>query len=128
MPSYRGTTQADLINVIDNALKLLEKHSPGSETQKYIDDLRKPDASGQSKLDAIASAKNDAELVKAVRGSGVTWLFNRASEIFRFHAAGNTDKKGYDILKGLVSSGFTGGVMTMEYNKFDAEFGRYLKK
>src|SRR3972149_4950142 len=128
MPSYRGVSQADLIRSINDALELLETHSTGPVLQKRIDDLRAPDASGQSKLGAIAAAQDDVSLVSAVRGSGVMWLFARAHKVLKFHARNNTDGKGYDIVSRLVSWGAMSGAMTMEYNAFDREFDAFLQK
>jgi hypothetical protein len=128
MTSYRGMAQANLIRSINDALALLETHSTGAVCQKYIDDLRIPNASGQSKLSALAAAQDDISLTTAVKTSGTSWLFMRAREVLKFHALNNTDGKGYDVLKRLTAWGAMNGAMTLESNAFDAEFKAWLKE
>ena len=127
MSSYRGVTQADLVRSITDAIEMLEKHSTGPAMQGYIDGLKKPDANGVSKLSAIAAAADDVSLVNAVNASGVSYLFARGYEVMQYHALNNTDKKGRAVFRDLNSWGAMSGAMTMEFNKYDAEFQKYLK-
>ena len=125
MPSYRGVSQADLIKSINDALELLETHSPGPVTQANIDKLRAVDpATNQSPLGAIAAAADDAALAAAMRG---TWkVLGFMSPVFRFHALDDTDGKGLDVYKRLGAFGALSGARDMAYHPEDGEMDSYL--
>ncbi|MEZ0261404.1 MAG: hypothetical protein ACAH80_10365 [Alphaproteobacteria bacterium] len=121
MAEYRGIDKSIILSTINEALELLETYSPGPETQKRIDKLRAPDATGVSPLGAIANAKDDKELANAIGSSGATYLVNRLHSVLEFHALADTDGKGRGVLVALHKWGAIGGAMTMEYNALDGE-------
>lgn len=121
MADYRGIDQSIIVSTINEALELLETYSPGPETQKRIDALRVPDATGVSPLGMIAKAKDNKELANAIGSSGATYILNRLSSVLEFHALNDTDGKGRGVLVALHKWGGIGGAMTMEYNALDGE-------
>jgi hypothetical protein len=121
MADYRGIDKSIILSTINEALELLETYSPGPETQKRIDALRVPDATGVSPLGAIANAKDNKELANAIGSSGATYILNRLHNVLEFHALADTDGKGRGVLVALHKWGGIGGAMTMEYNALDGE-------
>ncbi|MDE1153665.1 MAG: hypothetical protein PW788_14110 [Micavibrio sp.] len=127
MPSYLGLDQKQLIASINDGLALLESYSPGPVCQSHIDDLRTPDAAtGVSRLGAITAATDDVALAKAVRGSGINWVFSRMNDVLQFHAEHNTGGTGTAVYQSLAGWNATGAAMTMEYNAVDEECDIWL--
>lgn len=125
MPSYRGVSQTDLIQSINDALELLETHSPGPGIQKNIDNLRVVDpATNQSPLGKLAAAQDDLQLVEAVRGLWQVTGF--MSPLYCFHAMEDTDGKGLNVYKQLGAWGATSGARDMAYHEEDGEMDSYL--
>ncbi|TAL36906.1 MAG: hypothetical protein EPN97_05860 [Alphaproteobacteria bacterium] len=125
MPSYRGVEQADLIKSINEALELLETHSPGPVCQQNIDKLRAVDpATNQSPLGALAAAMDDQSLVEAV--GKMRWTIGFMGPMIRYHGLNDTDGKGVSVYKQLGAWGATSGARDMAYHEEDGEMDSYL--
>lgn len=129
MPSFRGTPQSELMNVIEETLAFIEARALGPQTQATIDALRAGDANGTSKLSAIAKARSDEALVKAVTDADLTTFFTWGTEFLEYHAKCDTDGKGYTVLRDLVQSGLMNDYTfdPREHLGYPKEFADFMK-
>lgn len=119
MPSYRGISQKEIVESLTDAVDFLDKNPLGPETQKRVDQIR-------AKLPALALAKSDLAFKNAIADSGANWLFLRTTDVWKYHAAANTDNQGRDIFERLNKWGIFDGFMTLESNAVDGEQKAWL--
>ncbi len=127
MPSYIGVDKSTLLKSLEEGLNLLETHSIGDETQKYIDDIRGINSTQAiSPLEKIKNAKTDLELVQAVESSKASYLFLRLYDVMEYHLINDTDGTGKKTVENLAKWGALEGGQTMEYNLLDEEKDSWL--
>lgn len=120
MPQYRGLDQKDICTSIVAARGLLRAHSTGPALDSHLDKV-----SGEA-LEAIATARTDAELSRAIADSYVEANFVWVAQLLRFHAEADTDGRGLDIYRGLLCWGALSGNRAMILSEVDVEIEKYI--
>lgn len=120
MPQYRGIDQQDICTSIAATRDLLRAHSTGPALDNHLNIV------SAEALDAIAAARTDAELARAIADSYIEANFVWVAQLLRFHAEADTDGRGLDVYRGLLCWGALAGSRAMILSEVDVEIEKYL--
>lgn len=126
MLNFRGTSRADVISAITDAVDFLRAHSTGPAMEEWLDRLGKPDREGVPPLTRLHGATDNAMFSYAVKQCAYTFL--RGCRVMQYHAIHNTGGKGLEIYNRLSAFGAFSGGMTLEKNEFDTETEEWLER